>query len=60
MVDVGSKPDTERVAIARGEVHMLKATFDLIRDGQILSFLDHVLTELGRAHDALSTVYFGS
>lgn len=35
MVDVGSKPDTERVAIARGEVHMLKATFDLIRDGQI-------------------------
>ncbi|HET8531913.1 MAG TPA: alpha-E domain-containing protein [Methylomirabilota bacterium] len=33
---------------------------DLIRDGQILPFLDHVLTELGRAHDALSTVYFGS
>lgn len=35
MVDVGAKPDTERVAIARGEVHMKKATFDLIRDGQI-------------------------
>lgn len=35
MVDVGAKPDTERVAIARGEVHMLKATFDLIRVGQI-------------------------
>lgn len=35
MVDVGAKPDTERVAIARGEVHMRKATFDLIRDGQI-------------------------
>jgi len=35
MVDVGAKPDTERVAIARGEVHMLKATFDLIRAGQI-------------------------
>jgi cyclic pyranopterin phosphate synthase len=35
MVDVGAKPDTERIAIARGEVHMLKATFDLIRDGQI-------------------------
>jgi hypothetical protein len=33
---------------------------DLIRDGQILPFLDHVLTELGRAHDALSTVYFGT
>lgn len=35
MVDVGGKPDTERVAIARGEVQMKKATFDLIRDGQI-------------------------
>lgn len=35
MVDVGAKPDTERIAIARGEVHMLKATFDLIRDEQI-------------------------
>jgi cyclic pyranopterin phosphate synthase len=35
MVDVGHKPDTERIAIARGEVHMLKATLDLIRAGQI-------------------------
>ena len=35
MVDVGHKPDTERVAIARGEIHMKKETFDLIRDGQI-------------------------
>ena len=35
MVDVGHKPDTERVAIARGEIHMQKRTFDLIRDGQI-------------------------
>lgn len=35
MVDVGHKPDTERIAIARGEVHMQKETFDLIRDGQI-------------------------
>ena len=35
MVDVGAKPDTERMAIARGEVHMRKATFDLIRAGQI-------------------------
>lgn len=35
MVDVGAKPDTERVAIARGEVHMKKETFDLIRAGQI-------------------------
>src|SRR5512146_894347 len=35
MVDVGHKPDTERTAVARGEVHMKKETFDLIRDGQI-------------------------
>ena len=35
MVDVGAKPDTERAAIARGEVHMKKETFDLIRAGQI-------------------------
>jgi cyclic pyranopterin phosphate synthase len=35
MVDVDSKPDTERVAVAQGEVHMTKATFDLIRAGQI-------------------------
>jgi hypothetical protein len=33
---------------------------DLIREGEILPFLDHVLVELGRAHDAVSTVYFGS
>jgi cyclic pyranopterin monophosphate synthase len=35
MVDVAHKPDTERIAVARGEVHMQKETFDLIQDGQI-------------------------
>jgi cyclic pyranopterin phosphate synthase len=35
MVDVGHKPDSERIAVARGEVHMQKATLDLIRTGQI-------------------------
>jgi cyclic pyranopterin phosphate synthase len=35
MVDVGHKPDTERIAVARGEVQMKKETLDLIRDGQI-------------------------
>ena len=35
MVDVGYKPDTERTAVARGEVHMMKETLDLIRAGQI-------------------------
>ena len=35
MVDVGHKPDTERIAIARGEVHMKKETLDLIRAGHI-------------------------
>ncbi len=35
MVDVGYKPDTERVAIARGEIHMKPETLDLIRTGGI-------------------------
>lgn len=35
MVDVGHKPDTQRIAIARGEVHMKKETLELIRAGQI-------------------------
>jgi cyclic pyranopterin phosphate synthase len=33
MVNVGSKPDTERLAIARGQVHMTPATLALIRQG---------------------------
>ena len=35
MVDVGNKPDTERSAIAQGEVYMKKETLNLIRAGQI-------------------------
>ena len=35
MVDVGDKPATERVAVAKGEIHMARPTFDLIRDGQV-------------------------
>jgi cyclic pyranopterin phosphate synthase len=35
MVDVGSKLDTERLAVARGEVVMKKATFDLVRAGAL-------------------------
>lgn len=35
MVDVGAKPDTERIAIARGEVQMKKTTFDLIAAGNM-------------------------
>ncbi len=35
MVDVGSKPDTERVAVARGEILMLPATLNLIREGAL-------------------------
>ncbi len=33
MVDVGAKPDTERVAIAGGEVHLKPDTVALIRQG---------------------------
>jgi cyclic pyranopterin phosphate synthase len=35
MVDVGAKPETERTAIAKGEVLMKKETLELIRAGQI-------------------------
>jgi len=33
MVDVGDKPDTERFAIARGEIVMKRETLGLIQDG---------------------------
>jgi len=33
MVDVGAKPETERIAVARGEVHLRPETVDLIRKG---------------------------
>lgn len=35
MVDVSHKPDTARIAVARGEVRMKKETLELIRAGQI-------------------------
>jgi len=35
MVDVGTKPDTERIAIAKGEVRMKSETLELIRAGEI-------------------------
>lgn len=35
MVDVGHKPDTERIAVARGEVQMKMETLELIRAGGI-------------------------
>jgi len=35
MVDVGGKPETERMALARGEVLMQQSTLDLIRKGAI-------------------------
>lgn len=35
MVDVGAKPDTERIAIAGGAVYMQPETLHLIRDGAI-------------------------
>lgn len=35
MVDVGHKPETERTAVARGEVHMKRETLELIRAGQL-------------------------
>ncbi|MFH2037887.1 MAG: cyclic pyranopterin monophosphate synthase MoaC [Chloroflexota bacterium] len=35
MVDIGAKPDNERIAIARGEVIMTAETLKLIREGTV-------------------------
>jgi len=35
MVDIGNKPDSERIAIARGEVLMLLETLELIQAGTL-------------------------
>jgi cyclic pyranopterin phosphate synthase len=35
MVDVSAKPDSERIAIAKGEIVMKRSTLDLIRAGEI-------------------------
>lgn len=35
MVEVGHKPDTDRYALAKGEIRMLPATLDLIRKGEM-------------------------
>jgi cyclic pyranopterin phosphate synthase len=35
MVDVSAKPETARVAVAKGEIVMRKSTLDLIRAGEI-------------------------
>jgi cyclic pyranopterin phosphate synthase len=34
MVDVGAKPDTERIAVAIGEITLSATTLDLVRDGR--------------------------
>jgi len=35
MVDVGNKPDTTRLAVAKGEVRMRPETLEMIREGAI-------------------------
>ena len=35
MVDVGDKPDTQRLAIAKGEIHMRSETLALIQAGDL-------------------------
>ena len=35
MVDVGDKPVTDRISIAKGEIQMKRETFELVRDGAI-------------------------
>ena len=36
MINVGHKPETERIAIARAEVHTLPKTLELIRAGNLI------------------------
>ena len=36
MVDVGGKPETERVAVARGEVHLQVRTLEMIKQGLMM------------------------
>jgi cyclic pyranopterin phosphate synthase len=36
MVDISAKDETERIAVARGEIRMQRETLDLIRSGQVL------------------------
>jgi len=44
MVDVGGKQETQRIAVARGTIRMLPATFELIRDGRAKIFrFEHFL-----------------
>jgi len=33
MVDVGAKPETHRIAVAEGAIHMKAATFRLVESG---------------------------
>ncbi|GAB7091071.1 cyclic pyranopterin monophosphate synthase MoaC [Halorubrum luteum] len=35
MVDIGSKPDTRRRAVARGTIHLTRSTIDAIRDDEV-------------------------
>ncbi len=35
MIDVGDKPDTERVAVAKGWIKMQPETFAMLRDGRL-------------------------
>ncbi len=35
MVDITDKAETQRTAVARGEVHMQRSTLDLVRTGQM-------------------------
>lgn len=35
MVDIGMKPDTQRIAVARGEIKMSPAAYGMLADGKI-------------------------
>ena len=66
MVDVGGKPDTRRVAVARGQVHMKSDTLRLIRqnalskgDALATALLLGILGQLGDLFESFLKRSFG-
>ena len=60
MVDVGSKPETERKAVAEGSISMSREAYELVEKGLIgeADFRDFVCTNPVRFYTALTPDFF--
>jgi uncharacterized alpha-E superfamily protein len=56
----GGQPNLPARIMGKVHAELVYQGADLIERGETLGFLDHVLGELERAHDALSAAYFGT